>query len=243
MKMPSRERLDANLRDAVKTFWRTRGGQARRQRRRRQRDQGARGAVTGGAQMDGFVDILQTLLMRAGLKEDELFRRRGVPVLPGFFRPTKEWDLVAVREGQLVAAIEVKSQVGSFGNNFNNRAEEAIGNAVDVHTAFREGAFGSSPSPWLGYLVLLEDCAMSQRPVRVQEPHFSVFPEFIDASYAGRYEILCRKLVRERHYDATSLLLSPSEGGKKGEFSQPVAELSFERYARSMVAHVAEFCG
>jgi hypothetical protein len=34
-------------------------------------------------------------------------------------------------KGSLVATVEVKSQVGSFGNNFNNRVEEAIGSATD----------------------------------------------------------------------------------------------------------------
>jgi hypothetical protein len=51
--------------------------------------------------------------------------------LPGYYRPSKEWDLVVVCENDLVAAIEVKSQVRSFGNNFNNRVEEALGNATD----------------------------------------------------------------------------------------------------------------
>ena len=65
--------------------------------------------------------------------------------------------------GQLGAAIEFKSQVGpSFGNNFNNRSEEAIGSATDVWAAYREGAFRPSPRPFLGYLMLLEDCAASQ---------------------------------------------------------------------------------
>ena len=41
--------------------------------------------------------------------------------LPGYFRPTKLWDLLVTYKGQLIAAIELKSHVGpSFGNNFNN---------------------------------------------------------------------------------------------------------------------------
>ena len=62
--------------------------------------------------------------------------------LPGFFRPTKEWDIVVVSDNNLIAAIELKSQIGpSFGNNFNNRTEEALGTAMDIWTAYREGAF------------------------------------------------------------------------------------------------------
>ena len=43
----------------------------------------------------------------------------------------------------MVAVIEVKAQVGpSFGNNFNNRAEEALGNTDEFWTAYHESAFG-----------------------------------------------------------------------------------------------------
>ena len=77
--------------------------------------------------------------------------------------------IVVVVDGNLIAAIELKSQVGpSFGNNFNNRTEEALGTAMDIWTAYREGAFCTSPAPWLGYLLLLEDCPESRRPVGIR---------------------------------------------------------------------------
>ena len=129
--------------------------------------------------------------------------------MPGFFRPTKQWDLLVVRDGHLLAAMELKAQVGpSFGNNFNNRTEEAIGSATDLWTAYRENAFLHSPQPWLGYLFLLEDDETSKRPVRNPQPHFEVFGEFHDASYAKRYELLCRKLVLERKYSSACFLMS-----------------------------------
>jgi len=41
--------------------------------------------------------------------------------------------MLVINEGRLIAALEFKSHVGpSFGNNFNNRAEEAIGTAHDL---------------------------------------------------------------------------------------------------------------
>ena len=132
---------------------------------------------------------------------------RRVLTLPGFFRPTKLWDLLVVRDGRLIAAIEFKSQVGpSFGNNANNRAEEAIGTAVDLWTAYREGAFGETPKPFLGYFFLLEDAPESRSPVEESSPHFAVFPEFAQASYADRYNILCQMSrppvfgARHRHF-------------------------------------------
>jgi len=137
--------------------------------------------------MNGFVHLVRDLVIDAGIKEHFLSYNRALE-LPGFFRPTKEWDLLVVKNGELVLALEAKSQVGpSFGNNFNNRTEEAIGSAVDLWTAYREDAFNTTIRPWLGYIFLLEDCQESRVPVRVKEPHFAVLPEFKDASYALRY--------------------------------------------------------
>lgn len=153
-----------------------------------------------------------------------------------------EWDLLVVRDGQLILGLEAKSQVGpSFGNNFNNRTEEAMGSALDLWTAFREGAFNKTIRPWLGYIFLLEDCAGSRRPVKVREPHFKVFPEFINASYAKRYELFRRRLVRERHYNSAAFLTSDPETGLKGTFCEPAADLKFLQFAKSLVAHVSAY--
>lgn len=190
--------------------------------------------------MDRFIRLAQDLLTEEGMPDDAVFVRRGSTELPGFFRPTKRWDLLVVRGKHLLAAIEFKSQVGpSFGNNFNNRAEEAIGSANDVLTAYREGAFGASPRPWLGYLMLLEECAASTRPVAVREPHFPVFEEFKKASYALRYEVLCRKLVRECLYDRACLIMSDREAGPDGAYREPADDLTFPAFARSLLANAS----
>src|SRR2546430_10808718 len=129
-----------------------------------------------------------------------------------------------------------KSQVGSFGNNYNNRTEEAIGSATDIWAAYREGAFKPSARPWLGYMMLLGEAPGSMRPVKAQEPHFQVFPEFKDASYAKRYEILLTKLVRERLYDSACFLMSNATDGLKGLYKEPARELSFQNFVESLLA-------
>jgi hypothetical protein len=226
---------------AVRRFWATRQRQAARQADRGARDQGARSAVTGGAQMDGFVDALAGLVSEAGVADASVIRGK-VLELPGYFRPTKKWDMLVVADGVLLAVIEAKSQIGpSFGNNFNNRVEEAIGSAVDLWTAYREGAFHGSPRPWLGYLFLLEDCPASQAPVDVHEPHFDVFPEFRGASYCKRYELLCRKLIRERLYESAAFLTTQRHQADSGTYGEPAADLRFELFARSLVAHASAF--
>ena len=137
---------------------------------------------------------------------------------------------------ELVIAIEFKSQVGpSFGNNFNNRTEEAMGTALDIWTAYREGVFGNQKAPWLGYFMVLEDCYKSNEPVRVRSPHFDVLEEFIDASYKERYEIFCNKLLLERQYSA-ACFTTTSFSEEEITYNFPREHLSFEAFAVSMLS-------
>jgi hypothetical protein len=238
------DKLEKRVGEAIKLLWKTRKKQSERQGSKSgQKDAGLRAAVTGGKHLDGFVQICRDLVVEAGLPEAHIFwkdRRE----LPGFYRAEKSWDLVVVADGSLLAVIEFKAQVGpSFGNNFNNRTEEALGNATDLWAAYREGAFRPSARPWLGYVFILEDCERSQTPVSVREPHFPVFPEFRDASYAKRYEILLTKLLRERLYDGASLLLTAAKTGIQGKFTSPSQELSFSTFAAGLNARALAFAG
>jgi hypothetical protein len=235
------DELSTQVSKAISQYWRTRQAQSQKQAKSGRADQGARSAVTGGAQMDGFISLITDLVIEAGANKSNIFYNKHLE-LPGFFRPTKEWDLLVVKDNQLILALEAKSQVGpSFGNNFNNRTEEAMGSALDLWTAYREGAYNETVKPWLGYIFLLEDCPESRKPVKVQEPHFKVFPEFVNASYAKRYELFCRKLVRERHYNVAAFLMSNKTTGVKGSYAEPADDLTFDIFARSLVSQVTAF--
>ncbi len=234
--------LDAAVRNAVRHFWLTSEQQSTRQAGTDDRDRGARGAVTGGKQMDGFTQLVRALLLEAQVPEHCIGIDRRVE-LPGWFRAEKKWDLVVVHERELLAAMEFKSQVGpSFGNNFNNRTEEALGSAADIWAAYREGAFKPSARPFLGYLMLLEDCDRSTAPVKVLEPHFSAFSEFKQASYRDRYAILLEKLLRDRLYDSACFLISTRESANDGAYVEPHPELTFAKFITPLVAQVAAAC-
>lgn len=227
--------LEDQLRRAVRLFWKQRGQQATQQGSKSGKDRGDRSAVTGGKHLDGFRALVSDLLVASGLKDAHIFWKQKTE-LPGWYRAEKNWDLLIVADGKLVAIVEFKSQVGpSFGNNFNNRTEEALGNATDLWAAYREGAFQPSERPWLGYFMILEDATGSTTPVRVKEPHFKTFPEFQNASYADRYGLLLTKLVRDRLYDAGCLVLSSRKTGLKGEYSEPNPELSFRNFVTSLL--------
>lgn len=235
--MPLAPDIQAKLREAVRQFWLVRQSQSEKQGSRKgARDAGERTAVTGGAQMDGFVNLVRDVLCEYGLPRASVHCESHLE-LPGWYRPEKQWDLIVVSNGNFLAGIEFKSQVGpSFGNNYNNRTEEALGSATDLWAAYREGAFKPSARPWLGYLMLLEDCAISNAPVRAREPHYKVFEEFRNASYAQRYELLLTKMVRERLYDSACLLLADGQPDRYGHFREPAEELRFESFVSSLLA-------
>jgi hypothetical protein len=204
-------------------------------------DTGERGAVTAGNTMDGFVALIIDLVHANGLGHASIYRNRAALTLPGFFRPTKLWDILVIQNGRLVAAVEMKSQVGpSFGNNANNRAEEAIGTAHDFWTAYREGAFGNHARPFIGWLAMIEDAEKSRRPgVRESSLHFPIFPEFKNVSYLGRYDLLCQKLVKESLYTAACTLASPREAVTTGAYADMSELSSLKTFVINFAGHMA----
>lgn len=231
---------ERKAKEAVKAFWGNRAAAAAKQKELGRGDQGERAGVTGGKNMDGFIALIQDIIRANGLTDAHMMMERRVLTLPGFFRPTKLWDLLIINEKRLVAALELKSQVGpSFGNNFNNRTEEAIGTAVDLWTAFREGAFGEAPRPFVGWLMLVEDAPESRSPVRDSSPHFKVFPDFQGASYLERYNILCRKLTQERLYTTATIMASPRTAATSGDYGDLSELTSLKTFVTSFAGHIA----
>lgn len=236
--------VEKKLGAAIKHFWRTRTNQQERQGiKTGVKDAGNRSAVTGGKHADGFVSLIADIVLDAGLKDVSIHKSKKVTrTLPGYFRPTKEWDLVVTSGSDLVAVVEVKSQVGSFGNNFNNRVEEALGNATDFWTAYKMGTFAPSQKPWLGYIFMLEECPESLRPKRqVTLAPFKIDEIYQGRSYAQNYEEVCRRLVRELLYDAACFVTSNSKSGKQGKYTQPSVELGIKNFAISLHARAAAF--
>ncbi len=232
---------ERKAREAVKAFWSNRAAAVQKQHALGRSDQGERAGVTAGKNMAGFVALIQDVIRANGLSDAHMMTDRRLLTLPGFYRPTKLWDLLVINRGRLVAALELKSQVGpSFGNNFNNRTEEALGTAVDLWTAYREGAFGKeTPRPFAGWMVLVEDAPESRSGVRDASPHFELFPEFRQASYLDRYNILCRKLTQERLYTAASVLASPRSAAETGDYAELSELTSLKTFITGFAGHIA----
>jgi Restriction endonuclease XhoI len=232
---------ERKAREAVKAFWGNRAAAVEKQRELGHADQGERAGVTAGKNMDGFIALIQDVIRVNGLGDAHMMIGRRLLTLPGFFRPTKLWDLLVIKDRRLIAALELKSQVGpSFGSNFNNRTEEALGTAVDLWTAYREGAFGKEAlRPFAGWLMLVEDAPESRSAVRDASPHFELFPEFRRASYLERYNILCRKLAQERLYTTATVLASPRTAADSGDYVELSDLTSLKTFITSFAGHVA----
>ncbi len=231
---------ERKAREAVRAFWINRDAARLKQQESGKTDLGERAGVTVGKNMDGFIDLIADVVRANGLEDAEIHQDRAVLTLPGFFRPTKLWDLLVLYKNELIAAIELKSQIGpSFGNNFNNRAEEAIGTAHDFWTAYREGAFGNQPRPFVGWLILVEDAEKSRTPIRTDSPHFTVFDDFVGASYVERYDLLCRKLVRERLYTTASVISSPRDAVETGDYTDISSLTGLKTLVTTLAGHVA----
>ena len=76
---------------------------------------------------------------------------------------------------------------------------------------------------------------------RIETVPFAVDAAFQELSYARRYEEACMRLVRERLYDAACFFTSSREAGRRGQFSEPNAELSIQHFAISLHARAAAF--
>lgn len=232
--------FEAKAREATLAFWGNREEARNKQMQMGSADQGERAGVTAGKNMDGFIDLMIDLIKDNGLAHATIHLNKAVVSLPGFFRPSKLWDVLVIHQNRLVAAIELKSQVGpSFGNNFNNRAEEAIGTAHDFWTAYRDGAFGKHPKPFVGWMIMVEDAPESRRPVSISSPHFPVFPEFDGTSYLERYNTLCQKLVQEHLYTTAAVITSERSAGITGNYADFGGMTSLKAFITSLAGHIA----
>ncbi len=231
--------FEERLAQSVRFFWRGRQDAAKKQQVAGKADQGNRGAVTGGKNLDAFRDMIVDVVHRYGPEGCDVHLGKSMIVLPGFFRPTKQWDLLIVFRSRLLAAMELKSLCGpSFGNNANNRCEEAIGSGYDFRKAQSEGLFGRGASPFLGYFLLVEDADGSRDPVSAKSPHFPTDKIFHSSSYQQRMKILCERMAEQQLYSCASVLVAP-KSRKSGESSHLSNQTSFRFLLSRFAGHLA----
>ena len=151
--------MNDNMRNALLTMYKNLDEAAERQKERGVHDQGARSKVTGGKHLNVVAAALRNDLIEAGYASEDVYYENGCLTLPGWFRPSKDWELMAFDGKDLLATVELKSINSSFGNNCNNRSEESLGSAVDIAHAIKNDLvpFQVAP-PVVGYVMVMRLC-------------------------------------------------------------------------------------
>jgi len=225
----------ADLERAVAAYWQTKEEQYRAARAIHSSAEGTAGAVRAAGHFTSIAGLLARFFTDAGYPPESIHTGKADTVLPGYFRPSKAWDLVVVHAGVLVAAFEMKALGGpSYGNNYNNRVEEALGNAMDVGRLALDRGVGEE-LPWLGYFFVMQDDAGSRRQVKPQEGRFPADPEWFGLSYQGRFALTGRRLLGEGTYDGVCFLASsPEDPGPR----EPARELDWRHFSAAIEARI-----
>jgi len=99
----------ADIRKAVRHYWRTKDSAWIKNKSGGRADQGKRGAATGGKNFDGFAKMFGKFARKHGGKRLGIHLDKSNVVLPGHFRPSKQWDLVLTWQERLIAVVEFKA--------------------------------------------------------------------------------------------------------------------------------------
>jgi hypothetical protein len=237
--------IENEAQHAVQYYWASRRAAGKKNAEGDRVDQGLRGEATGGQALNQFVNVMQWLVEQSGFTGAQVGLRRGAIALPGYYRPSKQWDLVVTHEGDIVAAIEFKSHMGikDLGKNYNNRKEEAIGSATDFWASWRSLKYGEDQRPFLGWFILVQESHESTRPLRPRVSYGSVDPQFKSASFLERYDLLCRRVAEDGLYTAAGVMGIREEDAETGYYSDVSADTSFIRFCENFYAYLVHRAG
>ena len=198
--------------------------------------EGTAGSVRAGKHFDGIAALLAKFFLEAGYPPEAIRVTKAQKLeLPGYYRPQKQWDVVVAYKGTLVAAFELKALGGpSFGNNYNNRVEEALGSAVDLRRAALADLYPGE-KPWLGYFFIMEDHAKSRSAVQPADGAFAVERIWHGASYQKRFAIFCERLMVEGLYDSVCYITSSAADPRPVEL---VPSLNWQHFSAAIHARI-----
>lgn len=225
-----------DLKLAVAAYWQAKDDQLVAAQAIQSTAEGSSKAVRGGGHFNPVANLISRFFTDAGYPTESIGAKGDSVVLPGYYRPTKQWDLVVVHRGVLVAAVEMKALGGpSFGNNYNNRVEEALGNSTDLSRASISALTGPEP-PWLGYFFLIDDDEGSRRPgARLQTGAFPAEEVWAGRSYQDRFALTGQRFIDEGLYDAVCFLASsPDDPGPR----EPSPQLDWRHFCAAINARI-----
>ncbi|MGW0827072.1 PaeR7I family type II restriction endonuclease [Streptomyces sp. NPDC002845] len=198
---------------------------------------GTAGSVRGGKHFDSIAGLIAKFFLDAGYPKEAIRVDKDLE-LPGYYRPLKKWDIVVAHEDTLIAAFELKALGGpSFGNNYNNRVEEALGSAIDLQRAALTEWYPGS-RPWLGYFFIMEDHPKSRSAVRLaSNPAYPPEEIWQGTSYQDRFAIFCKRLLDEGLYNTACYITSSRDNPSPGE---PEEALDWRHFSAAITGRLAE---
>lgn len=205
----------------------------------------ARGKSDTGAQarnarhMLGLNSFVRQMFIDAGLREDEV---ETDVVIPGYFRRSKNWDIVAIHKGRLVGIVEMKSQEKSPSRNANNRIEEAIGSPIDARTYHEITPTFGELGVWTAWGMIFnrdqEDTTGKQRQ-GVRSKHFPLDSAFEPFTYARQYGTMIERLISQNIYDAGWMVSTWANTDGTVGYEEPVPTATAEILRTQINARVA----
>lgn len=188
--------------------------------------------------MLGLNAYVKQMFIDAGLKQHEVDTD---VVIPGHFRRSKNWDVVAVHKGRLVGLVEMKSQERSPSRNANNRIEEAIGSPVDARTLNDVSPVFGELGVWTAWGMVFnrdqEDITGRKRQ-GIKSKHFPLDPVFEPFTYAAQYGTMIQRLISQSIYDAGWMVTTWVNPDGSVDYEEPVATATAETLRIQIEARV-----
>lgn len=223
----------ARITQAIQLWIDSKEVQGRRSQDNGNAQAGSRSQVTGGLHLRGVNQLVVDEIRATGATGLELRFDRNA-VLPGWYRPSKAWDLLVLQHGRPILAVEYKSMAGSVGNNLNNRADEVFGIAEDARQAEINGILPSNLRR--AYIYVLEVTPAVTRPVSIAQQVGRPDMIFHGASYFDRVTIMCKRMRDSGLYHLVwviGVMHNPVR------FAEPSAEVGWDRFKADLRAGFA----
>jgi len=191
------------------------------------------GTPTDRNNMDGFKNLIKEVAVASGLSKASVITDSDLTIFPGRGFDSV-WDLLVEHDETCLAALRIRNLVGPFSEEENPGLciTRALGAATNFQSSIQKGLFNMHPSPFLGFLVLLEDDKESPLPVSVTSPDFN------NSFYREGFENSCRIFIQDGIYDSAALLFSSYDRRLKGEFSEFDSAFGLKRFLAEFQIHL-----
>jgi len=224
---------DARIMASIRLWIDAKETQAQKSRDSGRAQAGTRSEVTGGLHLRGINQLIVDEIRATGATDLELrFDRQAV--LPGWYRPSKAWDLLVLQHGRPILVVEYKSMAGSVSNNLNNRADEVLGIAEDARQAEKHGILPANLRR--AYIYVIEVTPSVRRPVSTGRPVGDPDIIFHGASYLDRVAIMCERMRESGLYHlvwVVGVMRDPLG------FAEPSAAVGWDRFVSDLRAGFA----